>query len=218
MKKSFLAGVFTVIAAYASGSIAHAGTLIPYPSPCTVSPENYSFTATATGDIIGYLYSANAADVDQIAMSVNGGPLSPYGIGNTNPVGTQFDFGHVTVGDTLTFVLQNTTEVAQFSSNAASNADGLQHVYSVAYTNPGPFAVTGIPSGTYVAFEDRLGAPFNAGISPPSDFDYNDELFVFTNVSIGETPLPPALPLFASALGTLGLLGWRRKRKAAAVV
>lgn len=27
------------------------------------------------------------------------------------------------------------------------------------------------------------------------------------------TPLPAALPLFATGLGTLGLLGWRRKRK-----
>jgi hypothetical protein len=31
------------------------------------------------------------------------------------------------------------------------------------------------------------------------------------------TPLPAALPLFAGGLGTLGLLGWRRKRKAAAL-
>jgi hypothetical protein len=30
------------------------------------------------------------------------------------------------------------------------------------------------------------------------------------------TPIPAALPLFASGLGGLGLLGWRRKRKAAA--
>jgi hypothetical protein len=29
------------------------------------------------------------------------------------------------------------------------------------------------------------------------------------------TPLPAALPLFASGLGALGLLGWRRKRKVA---
>jgi hypothetical protein len=27
------------------------------------------------------------------------------------------------------------------------------------------------------------------------------------------TPLPTALPLFATGLGGLGLLGWRRKRK-----
>jgi hypothetical protein len=30
-----------------------------------------------------------------------------------------------------------------------------------------------------------------------------------------ETPLPATLPLFASGLGALGLLGWRRKRKVA---
>jgi hypothetical protein len=30
------------------------------------------------------------------------------------------------------------------------------------------------------------------------------------------TPIPPALALFATGLGALGLLGWRRKRKASA--
>ena len=34
---------------------------------------------------------------------------------------------------------------------------------------------------------------------------------------VAETPLPAALPLFATGLGALGLLGWRRKRKAQAV-
>ncbi len=32
------------------------------------------------------------------------------------------------------------------------------------------------------------------------------------------TPLPAALPLFAAGLGVLGLLGWRKKRKAAIVL
>lgn len=32
------------------------------------------------------------------------------------------------------------------------------------------------------------------------------------------TPIPAALPLFASGLGALGLLGWRRKRKASAAI
>ena len=38
------------------------------------------------------------------------------------------------------------------------------------------------------------------------------------SVSLDPTPLPAALPLFASGLGVLGLLGWRRKRKAIATV
>jgi hypothetical protein len=37
----------------------------------------------------------------------------------------------------------------------------------------------------------------------------------FTAV-LSEVPLPGALPLFATGLGALGLLGWRRKRKAQA--
>ena len=37
-----------------------------------------------------------------------------------------------------------------------------------------------------------------------------------TALAASETPLPAALPLFATGLGALGLLGWRRKKKAAA--
>jgi hypothetical protein len=40
-------------------------------------------------------------------------------------------------------------------------------------------------------------------------------------VTAGEldpTPLPAALPLFATGLGALGLFGWRRKRKNAAAL
>ena len=60
-------------------------------------------------------------------------------------------------------------------------------------------------------------------------FVYNGNEFGFTapigafgidtNLRLGtaviETPLPAALPLFATGLGALGLFGWRRKKKAA---
>jgi hypothetical protein len=40
--------------------------------------------------------------------------------------------------------------------------------------------------------------------------------FTLTPVEVAPTPLPGALPLFATGLGALGLLGWRRKKKLAA--
>jgi hypothetical protein len=40
-----------------------------------------------------------------------------------------------------------------------------------------------------------------------------DAIFDNLSVTVNQTPLPAALPLFASGLGGLGLLGWRRKRK-----
>ena len=46
-----------------------------------------------------------------------------------------------------------------------------------------------------------------------------DYAFEFTNLSTSDpvVPLPAALPLFATGLGALGLLGWRRKKKAKAL-
>jgi hypothetical protein len=38
---------------------------------------------------------------------------------------------------------------------------------------------------------------------------------VLQSTDVPQTPLPAALPLFATGLGALGLLGWRRKRKLA---
>ena len=51
-------------------------------------------------------------------------------------------------------------------------------------------------------------------ITPTISFDWTGTSIITHQ---GETPLPAALPLFASGLGTLGLLGWRRKRKSAAI-
>ena len=51
-----------------------------------------------------------------------------------------------------------------------------------------------------------------------NNFAVNGDVFAAAAPAPGATPLPAALPLFASGLGALGLLGWRRKRKAAALV
>jgi hypothetical protein len=50
-------------------------------------------------------------------------------------------------------------------------------------------------------------------------FSQTDTLIQFTgSLEVAQTPLPAALPLFATGLGALGLLGWRRKRKTSAAI
>ena len=218
MKKSLLTVALVAIGACASGANAHADA-IPYPTAGTVNSATYTFTANFTGELIGYFYSFNAGDTDSIAMSVNGGPLGPFGLVNqTSPIASSFDFGPVVTGQTITFVLRNSTTSTDISSDPTKNGDfpiSLQHIYSTDYTATGSTAIAGIPPGTFVSFEDLLGGP-----PQNSDFDYNDDAFVFPNLSVtrGDTPIPGALPLFATGLGVMGLLVRRRKRKNAVAV
>ena len=52
------------------------------------------------------------------------------------------------------------------------------------------------------------------GINPDEGSNYSDP----GTWTVTTTPLPAALPLFATGLGALGLFGWRRKPKTAAAV
>jgi hypothetical protein len=59
------------------------------------------------------------------------------------------------------------------------------------------------------------GSKITAGTFSVGGSDTFDS--VSGTISPAATPLPAALPLFATGIGGLGLLGWRRKRKAQAV-
>jgi hypothetical protein len=72
--------------------------------------------------------------------------------------------------------------------------------------------------------EFRVTDPFSFSAPNPlvlgdsgSSVETPELLFDINSGSLDPTPLPAALPLFATGLGGLGLLGWRRKRKAQAV-
>jgi hypothetical protein len=69
-------------------------------------------------------------------------------------------------------------------------------------------------------FLNSLDFPLTDIFNLPDGFTVNDpDMFIVNNdflAPTSATPLPAALPLFASGLGGLGLLGWRRKKKAAA--
>jgi hypothetical protein len=73
---------------------------------------------------------------------------------------------------------------------------------------------SGSPLSDTMTFDDTTLA--GLGLTPGTyTYSWGATDPTFT-IEIGATPLPAALPLFASGLGALGLLGWRRKRKAQA--
>jgi hypothetical protein len=65
-------------------------------------------------------------------------------------------------------------------------------------------------AGDQITFGLGQISGFTAGVLVTVDYDN-------LSIAVSQTPLPAALPLFGTGLGALGLLGWRRKRKAAAI-
>jgi hypothetical protein len=84
---------------------------------------------------------------------------------------------------------------------------------------PGPLAVvdvTGLPGFTVDYALTVGGTPFNQWYNSLGN-TLNIQSQSDITGDFQATPLPAALPLFATGLGGLGLLGWRRKRKAQAI-
>jgi hypothetical protein len=71
-------------------------------------------------------------------------------------------------------------------------------------------------SGFFAGLSSQLGCPAGAPAGCLVSNDGPDTFLGFAQSS-AVVPLPSAIPLFATGLGALGLLGWRKKRKAQAV-
>jgi PEP-CTERM motif len=188
----------------------HADSFTPYSNvshPITTS-TNATFTgATGTG-INAYFYSVSAADTDTISIfdATTGTFLSPTNaFNNQSPStpGTMVTFTSPTLhnGDTLVFDLFNTSFSGDtFSSNLGTSPDGDSHAYLTAFN--GTIGSFGTIVGTYVGMEDLPAGQ--------SDFDYNDDTFVFTNVAAAPTPEPSTFALLGT--GLLGAAGALRRK------
>jgi hypothetical protein len=146
--------------------------------------------------------SASPITYDLIEAAAGGEPL--YGdltlTGNFtfDPTGPTLEAANITVTGTIFAGLYNFTYGAYSNliifQSAAGNVGGIDFASNLSLT------------------DDSLTA---VSFSIPSLSLYNIP-FLATGYA-SPTPLPAALPLFATGLGALGLFGWRRTRKAAAL-
>lgn len=163
-----------------SSSFNVSAAAVTYSNTGSQNTDSYTFTATSTGQINGYFLGATAAYSNSLTMLVNGvaTPETSAGVfhNHSSAAGDFLNLGFVHEGDDITFQLNVLTTGKTWSSDHSLNSDHTSHVFSTSF---GGDMETGIPAGTYVGFEDLIRG---------GDFDYDDEAFVFTNISAVPEP------------------------------
>jgi hypothetical protein len=149
-------------------------------------------------------------------------------------IGLSLALSGVSAANAATLTETDTLSLSADGSNPTQNPIGtpiallfigaaLIFIPTILGETPGSLELTAVQTGS------NLGGPFPAGtqiFSSPMPLSAatlqafsggttvaqleNDNLDL---TPVGSTPLPATLPLFATGLVALGLLGWRRKRK-----
>jgi hypothetical protein len=180
----------------------------------TVIGTEDSLTANSVNGFVGDLFNDNSP---YIVASDGESPFDPFGFGSNTSDGLNFsnvvDVWNQAPGSVWTNIGFQTwvlpADLTPFGCGTENEPTCEPVGHFISPSDPWqPQAI-----GTWDIL-DANGSLSDQIITFNSDGNANLLFFSDPNLT---TPLPAALPLFAAGLGGLGLLGWRRKRKAQAV-
>ena len=142
-------------------------------------------------------FSSNATVNDDYTFTLSAAPLSTLTTAITldlNGGSTGFGIANLVA----TWVNASNATLNSFTvTNASGDVVGSPFI-NTSFTSPGTYNL--FLTGTALL----LGGQYQMEIQSPS-----------ANGNSGTTPVPAALPLFATGMGLFGLLGWRKKRRKA---
>jgi hypothetical protein len=168
-------------------------------SPTYATTYYFEFTGTGTeggGEVAGTVTGALDGSVSGSTFTATEVFIDSYpsglGLGTSQLSGTPFIWDSFPL-DTSGKIISADAEF--LSENVTGGMGGNDLCINVC-TSPNNTSLRNVYDGLFVATDNAV--------------TFSDTPFA--------TPIPAALPLFATGLGALGLLGWRRKRESHAVI
>jgi hypothetical protein len=192
-------------------------------APKTASAASLSINdATAPDGSI--IFSVGQFDAG-VGFVLDNTTLMTAGLGTANATVSEGTTGLITHTFTGQFFTSGALVMPTFGTinfnEAGSATSGTSDMLTFSYSGGGAGGIATL-SGSFVSATDLIplippqGATFVPEGIPFFFSNTNITASAVSDVDSSVVPLPAALPLFASGLVGLGLLGWRRKRKAAA--
>ena len=199
------------------------------------SGTNFGWTVNTVGGVELGLTTIHAytGALHPTVNNVYDVPTGNAGPAHTNRAYWNFDFSvnmagsGLTIGDvTPTMTIQNLGNGTQitgdpllgFPDTQGYGASGINSPYiasDYAFQNSENLVFSQFAP---LAFNENLNDTYFISLALSDRSGFIGSVSEYVVVGTGATPLPAALPLFASGLGAFGLLGWRRKRKNATVL
>ena len=199
--RAILVAASLLLSVVLSAVTAIADDCIPYCNVGNIAPTNV-FNATSTRQVTGYFVGKGpAGDTDYVRMlDLTSNTTGDWVFNNqTSQVGGMTDFGMANAGDVLVFEIWNETENLIFASQPSLSEDQQNHAYAMHFSG-GILNGYDFPAGTYIGMEDWPEGQ--------SDWNYQDDQFIATNVTI----VPEPGSLLALGSGILSLMGLARRR------
>ena len=170
----------------------------------------------------------NLATVGFSINTSSGSPYTTYTFITANPQTCWTCIGHTetgTINVTFSNLKVNGTSIAgsysesgAYSATYTSASDGIDSIDwtgAVAKTGFGTEQDGSTPLVDTLAMNPDGSNTLDIYLVDGADWDVQTKIAAAV---VDPTPLPAALPLFATGLGGLGLFGWRRKRKNGAAI
>ena len=202
-------------------TILGAVAVLAFAAPAMASPITYTEVGTGSGTLDGTSFTNELVTITMTGDTTNiiDGSPTPFNSVGTTTV-TVSAVGTDTLTDAFAFVNQNTPSTAGFADalmSPDSTAD-LPVINSTVNSVFSSYALGAIGPTSGPSLRNLATFATGSGtfyLSSMGETTFCAASTVGSCSPVSAVPLPATLPLFATGLGALGLLGWRRKKAAA---